>query len=156
MNREPFKKADRVRLRVKLLIEHYSSPVKSASVRLPLICIVCGAKRNSLDETLIVYVWPVATLSNEKKPNELVVAILLKPRESVIDTVELRRPRPSDVSALPFTVASVSVAPDTTNGKSCLTSGAVSGRPRQLHLSRFRLLWLASERCHSPLRVNRQ
>ena len=107
----------------------YSNPMKSGSVRLPLICNVCEAKRNSLDETLIVYVWPVATLSNEKKPNELVVAILLKPMESVIDTVALRRPRPSDVSALPFTVASVSVAPDTTNGKSCLTSGAVSGMP---------------------------
>ena len=74
-----------------------------------LTCTVRGWKRKSLDDTLNVYVPPVLTLSNEKKPNELVVVVRLTPFESVIDIVAFRRPRPSDVSTLPSTVARVGV-----------------------------------------------
>ena len=35
--------------------EYYSSPTKSASVRLPLTCTVRGLKRKNLDEILNVY-----------------------------------------------------------------------------------------------------
>ena len=57
-----------------------------------------------------VYVFPVLTFANEKKPKELVVAVCkTTPWESVIDTVAFRRPRPSDVSTFPSTVASVGV-----------------------------------------------
>ena len=52
-----------------------------------------------------MYVLPVLTLSNEKKPNELVVVDWLTPFEPVIDIVALRTPRPSDVRTRPDTVA---------------------------------------------------
>ena len=71
----------------------------------PLTVIVCGAKRKSLDDTLNVYGCPVATSANEKKPNELVVAVRTTPFESVIDTVAFRSPRESGVRTRPETVA---------------------------------------------------
>ena len=53
--------------------------------------------------------FPVTTLSNEKNPNELDVAVRTMPPESVIETVAFRNPRPSDVKTRPSTVASVGV-----------------------------------------------
>lgn len=41
---------------------------------------------------------------NEKKPNELVVAVRAAPSESVIETVAFRSPRLSDVNPRPSTV----------------------------------------------------
>ena len=41
---------------------------------------------------------------NEKKPNELVVAVRVAPSESVIETVAFRSPRLSDVNPRPSTV----------------------------------------------------
>ena len=57
----------------------------------------------------MVYVFPVTTLSNEKNPNELDVAVRIIPPESVIEMVAFRKPRPSDVKTRPSTVASVGV-----------------------------------------------
>ena len=68
-----------------------------------------GGKRKNLDEILKVYAAPVLTLSNEKKPNELVVASRVTFCESVIETVAFRSPRLSDVSTLPSTVANAGV-----------------------------------------------
>ena len=92
---------------VNFAFPRYSSPTKSGSVRLSLTVTVRGAKRKSLDDTLNVYACPVATLSNEKKPNELVVAVRTTPLESVIETVAFRRPRKSEVTIRPETVTGV-------------------------------------------------
>ena len=62
---------------------------------------------NNLDETRNVYCCPIATLSNEKKPNELVVAVRTALFASVIVTIVFRSPLPSDVNTRPETVAVV-------------------------------------------------
>src|SRR5438309_5463527 len=82
----------------------YSCPTKSGSVSVSLTVTTTGEYLKSLDWTRNVYCCPVGTLSNKKKPNELVVVVRTTLFESVIEMVALRRPLISDVTALPETV----------------------------------------------------
>jgi len=84
-------------------------PILSQKINASKINIIYGQSEwgkaiTVFENTLMVYVWPVWTLSKEYNPNELVVTVRDTFCGSVILTTAFLRPRPSGVVMRPLTV----------------------------------------------------
>ena len=84
----------------------HSSPPKSGNVTASLIIMTRCEYRYNQVITLNVFCWPVATLSNEKKPHELVVAVLTTPFKVML-TEAFLKPSPPDVTIRPDSVPKI-------------------------------------------------